>query len=122
MVHQLVDYRIDETHELDFGDWPEAHGRQPDRQAADQRFGQGRIADARLAEAGNQTVGRTEDTAVDTDILAHYDDGLVFGHGAGQRPVYRLHHGQIHGLRDSFLSLLRSDHGLPYSSANISAR
>ena len=122
MVHQLVDHRIDEAHELDFGDRTEPHGRQPDRQAADQRLRQRRIAHARLAETGDQAFRRPEHAAVYTDILAQQDDGLVFRHGAGQRPVQRLHHGQVHGFRDGLCLLLRRDHRFPYSPASISVR
>ena len=45
--------------------------------AGERAFGEGRIKDTILSEALNQTVGRTEHTAIDTDILTKNNDVLV---------------------------------------------
>ena len=56
VIQQLVDRGIDEAHELDLGDGPQALRREPDAHAGDQRFRERRVDDALGAEALEQAL------------------------------------------------------------------
>src|SRR4051812_19323801 len=90
VVQDLVDRRIGEARELDFGHRPQALGGHADRHAGDQPLGERRVGDALGTEALLQPGGGAEYAAVDADVLAQHDDAIVVLHGPRERQVDRL--------------------------------
>ena len=88
----LIERRIDESHELNFGHGLQALRRHADRGAGDQAFGQRRILHARLAEALLQPDRGAKHAAVGADIFPQHDDRRVVRHLPGVRHVDGLDH------------------------------
>ena len=109
VVHQLIDARIDEAHELDLAHGLEALRRHADAQAADQQLGERRIDHPLGAEALLQADGGAKDAAVDADILAEHDDARILLHGARER--------QVDGFDQCYLR-----HGTPPSARRAGRR
>jgi hypothetical protein len=89
MINDLIDGRIDKTHELNLGNRPYSLGCHADRNSGDHAFGQRCVLDAVLAKSLLQPGGRPKNATVDADIFAEdYHLGIVFefpGHGHRQR-------------------------------------
>ncbi len=78
MIDHLVDRRINESHELNFGDRSHTLHGHTDRDSGDHAFGQRCVLYAIFAEPGLQTGGRPKYAAVDADVFAEdYDAGIV---------------------------------------------
>ena len=95
MVRQLIDDRIDEPSELNFGNRPKTLRRQSDRQPGDRGFGERGIDHALQPEPFEKAVGSPKHTAVDPDILAENQHARILRHGAGECGIDRLNEGQL---------------------------
>ena len=95
MVRQLIDGRIDEPSELNFGNRPKPLRRQSDRQAGDRGFGERGIDHALRPEPVEEAVGSSKHTAVDADVLAQNEHAWILRHGTGEREIDRLNQGQL---------------------------
>ena len=87
MIDHLIECRIDEPHELEFGDGPESLRCQADRHSRDDRFGERRVTHALLAEARLQSVGGAEDAAIRADVFAKLI-AYFNSHRSGVRAVF----------------------------------
>ncbi len=84
VVHDLVDGRIDETHKLDLGHWPQPLGRHADGDAGDRQFGEGRVNYPIGPEAGQQALGGAEHPAIDADVFAERHNAGILFHCSGE--------------------------------------
>ncbi len=82
---ELLHRQRNEIHKLDLGHWPHAGRRCADGRPGNNRFGDGRVADALRAELFNQAVADAERAAIDTDVLAEHEDTLIPFHRQSQR-------------------------------------
>jgi hypothetical protein len=69
VIHQLIDARIQEAHELDLTDRPQSLRGHADAKARNQSFGERSVENPIDAEALLQPYRRAEYTAVDADVL-----------------------------------------------------
>jgi len=92
VARDLVDRRINETHELDLGHRLDALGRQPDRRAGDQAFGQGSVLYSRGAKTLLQSDRGAKDPAIGAHILPEHHHRRVVLHLPGMRHVDGLDH------------------------------
>ncbi len=79
-VREHVEAAGDEVDELQLRDRTHAHVSGAYRGSDDRGLGDGRVDDAALAEAVEQTVGDFERAAVLPDVLADQDDALIARH------------------------------------------
>ena len=80
VIGQHVVGARDEVDELHFGDGAQSHVGRTGRRAHNRSFGDGRIDDARLAEALAESLGDLERTPVQTDVLPQDEDAFVALH------------------------------------------
>ena len=99
VADDLVERRIREPVELDFGHRYEAADRESDRDADDGGLGQRGVETPLLAECFGQAFGNPEYATELCDVFAEDQHPLVGGHRIVQRPVDRLHHRQAGGGR-----------------------
>ncbi len=92
VVGNLVESRVDETHELDFGDRLQSLCRHADGHSGDHAFGERRVLHAILAELLLQSRRRPEDTTVDSDVLSQHHYGRVVRHLPRVRAVDGFDH------------------------------
>ena len=90
VIQELVDRRVDKTHELDFGDRSKSLGGDTDRRADDDGLRKRCVENSGRPKAIKKPLGDTEDPAVDTDILAEEEHPLVVGHASRQSQVQCL--------------------------------
>ena len=91
MIEQLINARVDETGELDFGDGPETLHREPNRDSCNPRFGERRIHDTLLAEGLEEAFAGAKDATIDADVLAQQQHACVLRHRAAQSEIDRLY-------------------------------
>ncbi len=84
MANDLFEHGVDEALELRFGDRFHALRGESDGNAGDGGFIQRRVDDPIGAELFDESLGGTEDTAVDANVLAKHDDAWVVLHLPGQ--------------------------------------
>ncbi len=100
VIDDLVESRIEESHELDLGHRFQAVRRHADGHARDHGFGERRVLDAVLAEPGLQPRGRAEHAAIGADVLTEHDDGVVMLHLPAMRHRDGLDHGYLRQFND----------------------
>ena len=87
MAQQLIDRRVEETHELNFGDRSKPLGGDPDRRADDDTLGKGCVEDPGCPKAIKDPVRDTKDAAVDADVLTEEEHPFIVGHTSHQSQV-----------------------------------
>jgi hypothetical protein len=87
--------RVDEPHELDFGDRLHALGCHSDRQAGDHGFRQRRIHYAIRAEFLLQARRGPEHAAIDADIFPEHYDRVIAAHLVGKSHGQRFYQGDL---------------------------
>jgi hypothetical protein len=87
VVHQLIDARIQKTHELDLADRPQPLRRHADAQPADEKLGERRVDDALRAKTLLQADRRAEHATIDAHVLAEHDDIRIIAERAAEREV-----------------------------------
>ena len=85
MVHDLVNGRIDEAHELDFGYRLQALGRHADAHAGNHAFGERGVLHTIGPEALLQSGSGAEHATIDADVLAEDDHARVVLEFPGMR-------------------------------------
>ncbi len=100
----VLHHRIDEAFELRLGDRFHALRGETDREAGDRRLVERRIDHALVAELLLQADRRAEHAAVDADVLAEHDDGIVVLHFVGERLGDGFDEGDLcHSIRPYFV-------------------
>ena len=100
VVDDLIQRRIQETHELNFRHRLQSVRRHADRHAGDRRLGQRRVLNPVRAEARLQPGGGAEHAAVRADVLADHDDRCVMLHFPAMRHCDGLDHGYFRQFND----------------------
>ena len=104
MVHDLIQRRIQESHELNFRDGLQPMRRHPHRHAGDGRFRQRRILHPVLAEAFLKPGGGAEHAAVGAHILSDHDHVGVMLHFPAMRHRDGFNHGYFRQFNDRWVS------------------
>src|SRR5215208_6846813 len=85
LVHELVHRVGDEVGELDLGYRAHAHEGGPDAQSDEAGLRERRVHHPVLAELLDHAPAHAEGPAVDPDVLAHEEDGVVLAHRLDHR-------------------------------------
>jgi hypothetical protein len=103
MVHDLIERRIQKSHELDFCDGLQSLRRHPHRHAGDGRLRERRILHPVLAEAFLQPRGGAEHTTVDPHVLTDHDHVGVMLHFPAMRHRDGFNHGYFRQFNDRWI-------------------